>query len=211
MGVDADNLICYSPFMNVPQMPIESVAVALRQGAGLARLRDDAGQEIPIIQVTNLEPSGLNSRDFPVETLDAAKAAPYFAKPNQVLLSQFASKLRAALVTEEIAKVGAVIGSNISVIVPDPQLVQATYLLALFSSQAFHARLERLTGGSTIAQVSVSSLRDILIPVPPMEQQEELAKAFRKALDTAQAAQRLVEAQQTLIEHRVLDLWEGRS
>lgn len=194
--------------MQVRHMPIEAVAASIRQGAGLARLRDDAGQELPIIQVTNLEPAGLNSRELPLEALDADRAAPYLAKPNQVLLSQFASKLRAALVTEEIARTGAVIGSNISVIEPNPQLVHATYLLAVFSSQSFHARLERLTGGSTIAQVSVSSLKNILIPVPPMEKQEELAEAFRKALDTAQAAQRLVEAQQTLIEHRVLDLWE---
>lgn len=191
-------------------MPIEAVAASIRQGAGLARLRDDAGQEIPIIQVTSLEPAGLNSRDFPLEALDVGKAAPYLAKPNQVLISQFASKLRAALVTEEIARMGAIIGSNISVIEPNSQLVHATYLLAVFSSQSFHARLERLTGGSTIAQVSVSSLKNILIPVPSLEKQKELAEAFRKALDTEQAAQRLVEAQQTLIEHRVLDLWEGR-
>lgn len=131
--------------MQAQQLTIESVSKSIRQGASLTRLRDDTGEAIPIIQVTNLETGGLNLSDFPVEALDADKAVPYRVKPDQILMSQFTSNLRVARVTEEIAEAGAIVGSNVTAITPDKKLVEPSYLLAIFSSQSFHARLELLT------------------------------------------------------------------
>lgn len=192
----------------VQLLPVESAVASVRQGAGLSRLRDEMGEAQAVIQVADLEAYGIAADGLTREVVDTNKAAPYRAELHQVLLSQFTSNLRVALVDEEVTKHDAIVGTNISIITPNPDVATPEYLLALFSSQAFHARMERLTGGSTLAQLSVSALKRLEIPVPPRERQEQLGRAFRHAAAAARAAKRIVEAQSTLLEHAALDLWE---
>lgn len=169
------------------------------------------GEARAVIQVADLEPHGISAEDLTSEVVDAMKADPYRAELGQVLLSQFTSNLRVALVDEEVIKRDPIVGTNISIITPKPDVATPEYLLALFSSQAFHAQIERLTGGSTIAQLSVSALKGLEIPVPSLAQQQELGRAFKHAAAAARAAKHIVEAQSTLLEHVALDLWEAAS
>lgn len=190
-------------------LPVGEAVLGIRQGIGLTRLRDGQGEEHAVIQVANLEPTGIPVADLNREVLEAERVAKYRAKLGQVLISQFTSRLRVALVDQDVVDQGAIVGPNIAIITPDPSVATPDYLLALFSSQAFHARLERLTGGSTQSQIPVSVLKTVEIPVPSMARQQELGRAFRHALAATQAANRLLEAQSTLLEHVTLDLWEA--
>lgn len=197
--------------MSTSLRSITKIVRGIRQGASLTRLSGDSetGASTPVIQIGNLEPHGIDPESLKTELLDVEKARVYRVREGQILLSQFVSKLRAALASRSVAESGAVVGANVTIIEPDLDRVVPDYLLAMLSSRAFQVRIERLTGGSTTAQLSVSALKAFEIPVPPMAQQLALGKAFRASRDSLVAARRLTQAQEDLLEHAALDLWEG--
>jgi restriction endonuclease S subunit len=177
-----------------PWIPLEDLGV-IEQGPNLARFRHPAGEAFQIVQIRNLdrlEVTGI----LEVETALASKADPFRIKAGQVLVSLRSTPVKAAAVPTSVA--GCLAGSNLAVVAPRAG-VDSHYLAGLLSSTFMKHRLDEIMGGTVIPSLSVSFLRKLKLPMPPLDEQQTLAEGF-KSLD------RYGELALTLIERRTLRL-----
>lgn len=64
---------------------------------------------------------------------------------------------------------------NVVVVEPDESLANKYYLTYLINSPLIQKQIKSLTGGSVQSVVNTKDIADLLIPVPPLEKQKEIA------------------------------------
>lgn len=105
---------------------------------------------------------------------------------NCVLLSRTGAPFKACRLGRESFSYQAgafLVADNLYRIQPTPDL-DADYLLAFLASTPGQQALSRIANSATtMQQISPNDLRDMLIPLPPIEQQNEVAAQYRKQLD----------------------------
>src|SRR5690625_1111587 len=187
---------------------VEALSVSVRQGAGLTRLRNEAGDVFRVIQTRDLSPGGIAGRgELQEERLSGRQLDQFAARAGQVLMPLFASSLHPVVVGAEHE--GCIVSSNIAIITVNAERVVAEYLAAVLNSGSAHVRLKRVAAGASIQMLSVASLREFLVPVPAREVQEQFARAFGLHQRAKRAAERLVQAEADRLEHAAAGLWEA--
>lgn len=209
LGLVTPAVKCYSDYVSEPMVfdSIEALSVSVRQGAGLTRLRDEAGDSYRVIQTRDLSPGGIAARgELQEELLSGRQLDQFAARAGQVLMPLFASSLHPVVVEAEHE--GCIVSSNIAIITVNSRRVVAEYLAAVLNSESAHVRLKRVAAGASIQMLSVASLREFLVPVPAKEVQEQFARAFALHQQAKRAAERLVQAEAHRLEHAAAGLWE---
>ena len=74
---------------------------------------------------------------------------------------------------------GANITQDVARISPDPSHIETPWLLYALRSPQVHDQAQRVALGATISGVNIGDLRRFVVPVPPLDQQRELAEALR--------------------------------
>lgn len=200
---------CYSGLVSKPMVfdSIEALSVSVRQGAGLTRLRDEAGDSYRVIQTRDLSPGGIAGRgELQEELLSGRQLDQFAARAGQVLMPLFASSLHPVVVGEEHE--GCIVSSNIAIITVNSKRVVAEYLAAVLNSESAHVRLKRVAAGASIQMLSVASLREFRIPVPAREVQVQFARAFGLHQRAKRAAEQLLQSGAHRLEHSAAGLWE---
>lgn len=64
---------------------------------------------------------------------------------------------------------------NVVVVEPDESLANKYYLTYLINSPLIQKQIKSLTGGSVQSVVNTKDIADLLIPIPPLEKQKEIA------------------------------------
>ena len=85
-------------------------------------------------------------------------------------------------------------------------------LLSRFLVQALldsntQTRIENYASGSTVLGIKQSSLREIEIPVPPIEQQELIVKAIEEEKQLVNSNKRLIEIFEQKIKTKIAEVW----
>jgi len=195
-------------FISLGAETIKALSVSVRQGAGLARLRDEAGDVHRVIQTRDLSPGGITPlEELQEERLSGRQLDQFAARAGQVLMPLFASSLHPVVVGEEHE--GSIVSSNIAIITVNPERIVADYLAAILNSESAHVRLKRVAAGASIQMLSVASLREFLVPVPVVEVQEQFAKAFGLHQRAKRAAEQLLQSEARRLEHAAAGLWEA--
>lgn len=111
----------------------------------------------------------------------------YTAKSGDVLMTRAGTVGRVALVEDD--SVPIILGSNVlKISINDKVRVLPEFLLAVLRSEHGQMQIEMFTGGSTIRAISVSGLRQIMIPLPPKAEQEKVASQIKKIIESKKEA-----------------------
>ncbi len=94
-----------------------------------------------------------------------------------ILFSNTGTIGKVALVGSELE--GAQVGPNLLVLRVDESVVKSEYLCSVLKTDAVQNQLLRLSYGSTIMFLSISNFKNIVVPVPPIEEQERRLSKIR--------------------------------
>lgn len=111
----------------------------------------------------------------------------YTTEPGDILITRAGTVGRVALVSDYA--VPLIIGSNVlRVSITDKKRILPEFLLAILRSKYGQKQIEMFTGGSPIRAISVSGVRQIMIPLPPIAEQEKVASQIKKIIESKMEA-----------------------
>ena len=106
----------------------------------------------------------------------------YCVKNNSLILSKNGAPFKVAVATvPEGQKVLA--NGNLYVIELDETKANPYYLKAFLESEQGVAALKRITVGTTIPSIGVDKLKNLIVPLPPLEEQSRIAAKYLAVLD----------------------------
>lgn len=173
-----------------------SLAIAIERGAGLRaadldkiETREDTGiSYLPVSEVG----VGRVGTDLPhIEKLDP-KYAKACIQTGDLVLTKIGSAFRAAVV--EVPEGQTVVATgNLYVVRLDTERVDPYFVAAFLASDDGRELVLRRMTGTTIPTLSLKDLREVEIPLPPMEAQRAVAERYQAALDELEVMQLKVE------------------
>lgn len=166
--------------------PFEEVIKSITRGAPcnarqLDEMVSDTATNMQYLMLSNIQ-NGIIEDTLPYLSHIDEKYEKYCLKDNDLILSKngYPYKLAIAKVPSD-HKILA--NGNLYIIELDQDRVDPYYLKAFFESEQGIAILKSITVGATIPNIGVDSLKKILIPVPPLEQQRRISEQYKMTLD----------------------------
>ena len=137
--------------------------------------------DIQYLMLANIQ-NGMISEDLPyLKELDP-KLAKYLIGNKNLLLSKNGAPFKVAVA--EIEEGRKILGNgNLFIIALDEEKVNPFFLKAFFDSEVGFASLKKIVVGTTIPNISLESLKKLMVPLPPMEKQNEIADLYQAKLD----------------------------
>lgn len=180
-----------SVFPDWPQVPLQNIA-RFTTGIRMKKIIQNVyGSEASYLRAGDVDDLVLNveqSEKIPIEK-DYSK---YYANPGDILFTRAGTVGRIALVQDH--SLPLIIGSNVLRInILDKNRVLPEYLVAILRSDFGQTQIEMFTGGSTIKTISVSGIRQLLIPIPPLDEQRRVASQLNKIIETKLEAKKIQE------------------
>lgn len=177
-------------------------------GLPLYRLRGSPGQDVPLVNVRDIDRArdpgwGLATATVP----DRSRLERYRLKPNDVLVTARGTSFRSALVSDRWT--GAVPSSNLITVRLGTKL-RPELLHAFLQSHEGRQAVERRLAGSALLTLTAKGLSEVQVPVPPIEEQAELAELMTLAQLQFQEATAAAELQYHLAHRIVLDRLRGK-
>ena len=127
---------------------------------------------IPLVNPMNIVESRIvPSSRMMVSTETRERLCSYVLQTGDVVIGRRGDLGRCALVTDTEA--GWICGTG-SFFLRLSKAIGGKYFVALFSSRKFRKRLESSAVGSTMSNLNHSILKELLIPVPPIAEQESI-------------------------------------
>jgi restriction endonuclease S subunit len=105
-----------------------------------------------------------------------------------------------ALLVDDLQQPIIVAAPLIRIRVHDPQQVDPAYLQWVLNSGPVQRAIDGIAKGSIVRMVTVSSLRDLVIPLPPMAVQQQIAAFARLQKEEQQLSAALIAKRQTVAE-----------
>jgi len=124
---------------------------------------------------------GLISRELPYLKQLPSGAEKYCTSYGDIIISKTGKPAKAAVAGYD--DTGILVTGNMYLIRPDTKLVDPYFLLAFLTSDAGRESLARISGGSTLCTISMSALKNMMIPLPDAETQREIAESYREKLN----------------------------
>lgn len=110
------------------------------------------------------------------------KLAKYCVKNNSLILSKNGSPFKIAVATvQDEQKILA--NGNLYVIELDETKANPYYIKAFLESEQGIAALKRITVGTTIPSIGVDKLKNLIVPLPALEEQNQIATKYLAVLD----------------------------
>ena len=166
--------------------PFEEVIKSITRGAPcnarqLDEMVSDTATNMQYLMLSNIQ-NGIIEDNLPYLSHIDAKYEKYCLKDNDLILSKngYPYKLAIAKVSKD-HKILA--NGNLYIIELDQDRIDPYYLKAFFESEQGIAILKSITVGATIPNIGVDSLKKLMIPVPPMEQQKRISEQYQMTLD----------------------------
>lgn len=171
----------------------------ISQGTAFARLRNDAGEEIRVVQTRNLNDLGVSGKVDLVHLSQADKLRRL--REGDVLINLKSFPVQGSVATKEDA--GSIASSNIAILTAKPDAAETLdpiYLVGLLRSRFMDHALSSHMGGEGISSFSLRTLRTLPMPVPPKDAQLAFSKAFRALEQYVGLIKELVEAHTERLE-----------
>lgn len=131
---------------------------------------DYVAEGIPLVNPMNIVDSRIVPSDRMLVTEETRdRLRNYVLKVGDVVIGRRGELGRCALVTD--SEEGWLCGTG-SFFIRLSQSMDANFFVALFGSQQFRAGLEKIAIGTTMSSLNHGILRDLSIPVPPLEVQK---------------------------------------
>lgn len=159
---------------------------ALSKGAPL-RLNKDNGT-IPVIGPAAVRTFSIDQSKFDLTTQDLLSTKPVISKKGNILINAVGPyRGQAALITHDIQ--GVNISRNIIVVEKIKGEVAPEYLTFILNSRFVQQQLEELSTGSVIPQLSIGKIKELVFPLPALEEQRlivEKVESIRNKINSAE-------------------------
>lgn len=132
-----------------------------------------------------------------------AKYEKYCVKPMDLLISKNGFPVRTAVVDDYFEDRQVLVSGNLYILSLDQERINPYYLQAYLESEFGQRALLRVMGGSAIKNISIDSLRSLMIPCPPLEEQMSTARRMRSTIKTMRANERENEALREEMAHQI--------
>lgn len=134
---------------------------------------------------------------------DIPKSLEKFVVPNySIVLSKMASPTFRSAVVNTSNEQSIVATGNLFIIEVDENIANPYYIQAFFDSELGEATLNHASGGMTVKTLSADAIKNIKLPLPPLDKQNEIAVKYQAALDECVILQRKLN--RVLIKKRAL-------
>ena len=139
------------------------------------------------LMLANIQ-NGMISEDLPYLKEIDAKLDKYCIKNRNLLLSKNGAPFKVAVA--EVEEGRKVLGNgNLFIIELDEEVVNPYFLKAFFDSEVGSAVLKSIVVGATIPNISAESLKKLIVPLPSMEKQNEIANLYQAKQDEIRVLQ----------------------
>lgn len=162
------------------------LAVSIERGARipaqeLDELTIDSDSRITYLRLSDIS-DGRISDDRPrLRQIDCVTER-YWLKTGDLIVSKNGAPFKIAVA--EIAENDIVLANgNLYIIRLNTDIIDPYFTAAFLSSDDGKEALERYVVGTAIPNLPLKNLKELQIPVPPMEKQQEIASAYRASLD----------------------------
>ena len=130
----------------------------------------------------------------------------FLLKNGDVVLLARGSAIRAGLINQAQDNQGLLASANLMIIRPDHGKLYSEVLVSYLNSSLGQAKLSGISKGAVIKSVPASSLRELEIPVPLMEKQEQIAALYHAGNEAHMAVMALAMQQKSAIDAKILNL-----
>ena len=136
---------------------------------------------IPFIVISNIKNGVINFSNASYVSKEYYENLQDYRKPqkNDILLSVVGTLGNAALVTDDI---NFCFQRHIALIRCNNELVIPNYLYIVMQSEFFYKQILAYAKGNAQLTLNLSSLRDLLVPIPPIIEQQEIVYIVQKLL-----------------------------
>ena len=167
-------------------VPFGEVIKRITRGAPLTAHQLD---EMVSHQVTNMQylmlaniQDGLIDEKLPYLTGIESKYEKYCLKNDDLILSKNGYPYKVAVASVKEGQ-QVLANGNLYIIEIDKNRANPFYLKAFFESEHGVSALKSITVGATLPSIGVESLKNLVIPLPPLEEQNRIAQKYRATLD----------------------------
>lgn len=170
---------------------LEEVLKAIKRSAPLTASKLDEvvtteNTHIKFVRQSDIQ-DGDVSEDLPSLKHFEKSWEKYLLKNNDLIILKTMQPLKTAIIhLEEDDKVLPV--GNMYVLEPDETKINPYYLKAFFESENGRSILSKGNTGTNVQIISVDVLKNLVIPVPDMKVQDQIARRYRAALDEVRIA-----------------------
>ena len=124
---------------------------------------------------------------------------------NAIVLAKMASPTFRSAVVNSDNEHTVVATGNLFIIEIDESKADPYYIQAFFDSAAGEAAVDYVAGGSTIRSISTEAVKNIVIPLPSLDEQKIIAQKYQAALDEYTVLKRklkkVMERKRTLLDN----------
>jgi hypothetical protein len=167
---------------------IENVAQVFR---GKSVSKKDPTGAYGVVNISNIGEYELDYDNLEHLDEDERKVSNYILKEGDLLLPARGTAIRTAVFHEQ--SYPCIASSNIIVIRPDERALDSTYLKVFLDSPLGNKMISSTQQGTTIMNISYKDLNVLEIPLPPIEEQQAIArtyveelKTYKKTIETAE-------------------------
>lgn len=193
-------------FMSNPIVRLENL-VHIYQGVTLTRYENELGSQKQIINSRNLEQIYI-SGELSTSQLDSSNLSKYRLQTDDVVITIRGTPLKASLVTDEVK--GSLPHQNLAVLRVKVENLNPIFLAVLMRSKWLEKQISTLYSQSIGTQLlKISQLRELEIPLPSLDRQNQLAQLFLAAEQYTQITLEILEQRNRLTQIALCQILEG--
>jgi type I restriction enzyme, S subunit len=188
-----DKLIdsCYEnkfgdPVNNEKIFPLKKLALLTNKAKPITRGIENPGENVTD-GVPYIKTSDISNGEIKIKNLSrtseqiSSKYERSVCSTNDLVITIRATIGECAKITKEYD--GYNVTRGVAIISPNQQLILSDYLLVTILSKGFKYILDKKMKGATFKQINLNVLKEIKIPIPPMELQNEFS-AIKSVIDS---------------------------
>lgn len=133
----------------------------------------------------------------------------FLLKKGDVVLLAKGNSIKAGYVTKAIADLNVIASANFILLRPNNNELLGEVLVAYFNSSVGQSQLDTISTGAIITNISLSSIKKLVIELPGLNKQNEIAELFHASNQAYQSTLNLAEQQKKVSTAYITQLIKG--
>jgi len=162
---------------NVRKEKLKDVADVFR---GKAVSSKEENGNVAVVNISNISETGIDYENLDTVADEERKVSRYLLEDGDVLITTKGFAIKVAVYEKQPRMVIA--SSNLCVVRPNSKLINGTYLKLFLESETGMKLLKSLQRGTTIVNINYQDICELEVPVPPMDEQLDIAEEYSAGL-----------------------------
>lgn len=145
----------------------------------------------------------------PIKIKEGRSVDRFQLQEGDVVLLAKGNSIRAAYVTKKVAELNVIASANFILLRPNTDVLVGEVLVAYLNSALGQSRLNSISTGAAIKNVSLSNLKKVEIELPELNKQHEIAELFHASNAAYKSTIELAEQQQKAASACINQLMKG--